>query len=155
MRAQENTRGTNAEWVMVLPPRTCDVPIGVLKRDKQSTVHTNLITVDGLWDMDRENSIYIEKYGEVKGTPHGKNGSPMMVCETYQRVVFTGKKGTDRTTNVTAGCLWTCVCGGAVYRTHTEHRGGALRCALSVAKKPSSDRLHRLSGWPCLLTSTA
>ena len=69
MRAQENTRGTNAEWVMVLPPRTCDVPMGVLKRDKQSTVHTNLITVDGLWDMDWENSIYIEKYGEVKGTP--------------------------------------------------------------------------------------
>jgi hypothetical protein len=43
--------------------------LGVLKRDKQSTVHTNLITVDGLWDMDWENSIYIEKYDEVKGTP--------------------------------------------------------------------------------------
>ena len=42
--------------------------------------------------MDWENSIYIEKHGEVKGTPGGQNGAPKMVCRTYQRVIFTGKK---------------------------------------------------------------
>ena len=66
--------------------------MGELKQDKQSTVHINLITADGLWDMDWENSIYIEKHGEVKGTPAWQNGAPKMVCRTYQRVIFTGKK---------------------------------------------------------------
>ncbi len=64
-----HTARHNAEWVMVLPPRTCNVQMGELKQDKQSTVHINLITADGLWDMDWEYSIYIEKHGEVKGTP--------------------------------------------------------------------------------------
>ena len=120
------------EWVMVLPPRTCNVQMGELKQDKQSTVHINLITADGLWDMDWENSIYIEKHGEVKGTPAWQNGAPKMVCRTYQRVIFTGKKGTDRTANVSAGCLWTGVCGGAVYRTYTQRVGGGTKVALSV-----------------------
>ena len=65
---------------------------GHSKQEKQSTVHTNLITVGSLWDMDCENSVCIEKHGEVKGTPTRQNGAPMMVCETYQRVIFTGKK---------------------------------------------------------------
>jgi hypothetical protein len=106
--------------------------MGELKQDKQSTFHINLITADGVWDMDRENSIYIEKHGEVKSTPAWQNGAPKMVCETYQRVIFTGKKGTDRTTDVSAGCLWTGVCGGAVYRTYTQRVGGGTKVALSV-----------------------
>ena len=97
---------------------------GRSKQEEQSTVHTNLITVGSLWDMDCENSVCIEKHGEVKGTPTRQNGAPMMVCETYQRVIFTGKKGTDRTANVTAGRVWTGVRGGTVCRTYTQHVGG-------------------------------
>ena len=137
-------RGTNAEWVMVLPPRTCNVQMGELKQDKQSTVHINLITADGLWDMDWENSIYIEKHGEVKGTPGGQNGAPKMVCRTYQRVIFTGKKRHRphhqcHSRLFMDGRMWGC----SVSYAHRAHGG----CAKVCAKRGKKTIIGPHSGW--------